>query len=147
MWEGWLEFVPRDGGPVLPSERETTQPNRDDALYWATGLTYTYIDGALLRLLKPLPHLPRRASTAARPAFDAPAPHGAASGHAVLNPFEVYRESDTVLRSQLQALDDGQLRNIVRDYAISTMSPAELGQLARAELIALIMTAAEKHAA
>ncbi len=55
LWEGWLEFVPTDGNSSLKTDRETTQPNRADALYWAGGLTYTYIDGALARLLKPVP--------------------------------------------------------------------------------------------
>lgn len=41
-WEGWLEFTPLDGDPVLRSSRETTQPNRGDAIYWATGLTPVY---------------------------------------------------------------------------------------------------------
>jgi hypothetical protein len=50
-WEGWLEFTPVDGSPPVISERETTQPNRDDLEYWATGLTDPYLDGALLRAL------------------------------------------------------------------------------------------------
>jgi hypothetical protein len=149
LWEGWLEFVPSDGGAVIATGRETTQPNRDDILYWATGLTYTYVEGALLRMLKPLPRLTPRAKLAARPAYDGPAPPpvpaSAIGGHAVLNPFEVYRESDTVLRGQLNALDDGQLRNIIREYAISAMDPVQLGALSRAELIAMIIVAAEKH--
>lgn len=58
LWEGWLEFVPLGDGQPIRTDRETTQPNRDDTLYWATGLTTTYIDGALLRVLTPA--LPRR---------------------------------------------------------------------------------------
>src|SRR5256885_14054355 len=38
-WQGWIEFVPEDGGDPLRSARETTQPNRQDTEYWATGLT------------------------------------------------------------------------------------------------------------
>ena len=53
LWEGWLEFVPENGSPVLRSERETTQPNRTDAEYWATGLTPVYREGALRRTLEP----------------------------------------------------------------------------------------------
>ena len=26
-WEGWIEFVPDDGSPVLRSQRETRQPS------------------------------------------------------------------------------------------------------------------------
>src|SRR5262249_30403446 len=39
QWEAWIEFIPLDGGPPATSPRETTQPNRVAAVYWATGLT------------------------------------------------------------------------------------------------------------
>ena len=39
LWECWIEFTPAAGGATIATERETTQPNRDDALYWASGLT------------------------------------------------------------------------------------------------------------
>ena len=55
LWQGWIEFVPFDGeGSVLRSPRETTQPNRVDTEYWATGLTPVYLEGALRRALNPL---------------------------------------------------------------------------------------------
>ena len=53
LWEGWIEFVPANGGPALRSGRETTQPNKTDAEYWATGLTTIYLEGALARALNP----------------------------------------------------------------------------------------------
>src|SRR5205814_7666776 len=49
LWEGWVEFVPFDGAPVLRSGRETTQPNLADLEYWASGLTRGYMEGALQR--------------------------------------------------------------------------------------------------
>jgi len=49
QWHGWIEFVPGDGGPALSTRRETTQPNRIDTVYWATGLTTVYLEGALQR--------------------------------------------------------------------------------------------------
>jgi hypothetical protein len=51
LWEGWVEFVPIDGGPPVRSPRETTQPNRVDTEYWASGLTAVYLEGALIRAL------------------------------------------------------------------------------------------------
>jgi len=48
-WEGWIEFTPSGGGPALSTERETTQPNRTDLGYWATGLSRVYLEGALRR--------------------------------------------------------------------------------------------------
>lgn len=52
-WQGWIEFLPVDGGPTIASGRETTQPNRTDTVYWATGLTPVYLEGALQRALHP----------------------------------------------------------------------------------------------
>lgn len=72
-WQGWIEFVPADGGPTIRTQRETTQPNRTDTAYWATGLTPSYLEGALQRALNPT-LIPVRRSTQATPAFEAPAP-------------------------------------------------------------------------
>ena len=44
-WQGWIEFVPLDGGDPVRSPRETTQPNRVDTEYWATGLGAVYLEG------------------------------------------------------------------------------------------------------
>src|SRR5215211_3958886 len=71
-WQGWLEFEPVDGGETLRSGRETTQPNRADTIYWATGLTAVYLDGALDRTLNPF--VRPDADPVAEPAFDGPAP-------------------------------------------------------------------------
>jgi hypothetical protein len=51
LWEGWIEFVPVDGGSAVRTPRETTQPNATDTEYWATGLTTVYLEGALARAL------------------------------------------------------------------------------------------------
>jgi hypothetical protein len=49
-WEGWLEFLPAEnGGRVLRTGRETTQPNRDAVAYWASGLEPVYFEGAFVR--------------------------------------------------------------------------------------------------
>lgn len=71
IWEGWIEFLPADGGPALRSPRETTQPNRTDTAYWASGLTAVYLEGALDRALNPPV---RHAPAPAEPRFDGPAP-------------------------------------------------------------------------
>jgi hypothetical protein len=72
LWEGWIEFAPLGGGTPIRSPRETTQPNRTDALYWASGLGVVFLEGALQRALRP-PTV--EAEPAASPAFDRPAPH------------------------------------------------------------------------
>jgi len=49
-WSGWLEFHPTQvGKPVLRTEQETSQPNREAVEYWATGLEAIYLEGALSR--------------------------------------------------------------------------------------------------
>jgi hypothetical protein len=151
-WEGWIEFLTLDGGERVRTGRETTQPNYADVMYWATGLTDPYLDGALLRALRAREPAPTRpAPPPMPPPADGPAEHGvaAASGssfpveppHAVLDPFHVYAEGDEVLRGQLLALSEAQLRNIVRAYRLSDAEPAELERLDRTALVALIMRA------
>ncbi|HEU5162506.1 MAG TPA: hypothetical protein VFV54_05135 [Thermoanaerobaculia bacterium] len=51
-WEGYLEFVPKNGGKPLRTERETSQPNRDAVAYWASGIEPVYLAGALERALR-----------------------------------------------------------------------------------------------
>ena len=72
LWEGWIEFAPLDGGEPIRSARETTQPNRAAAIYWANGLGIVFLEGALHRALHPLI---LEAEPVARPAFDRPAPY------------------------------------------------------------------------
>lgn len=54
-WQGWLVFVRERDGRSFDTSVETTQPNREAMRYWATGLTDTYLDGALGRALVPPP--------------------------------------------------------------------------------------------
>src|SRR5215475_8277390 len=72
LWHGWVEFMPVDGGAPIRSPRETTQPNRVDTEYWATGLTPVYLEGALQRALSGGPTIQR--ARRERPSFDAPMP-------------------------------------------------------------------------
>jgi hypothetical protein len=129
LWQGWLEFTPLDGGPVVRTGRETTQPNRKDAIYWATGITGVYLEGALGRALTPLVRvLPPPAPA---PAFDGPAPNFAATAPApesILNPFSVYRKGEELLRNQLGALSAWHLVNIIGAYALSNEDPAVLSR-------------------
>ncbi len=49
QWEGWIEFLPRDGGRPLRTRRETTQSQFEHLRYWASGLTQPYLQMALRR--------------------------------------------------------------------------------------------------
>jgi hypothetical protein len=49
-WVGWIEFHPLAGeGLVLRTDQETSQPNREALVYWASGLEPIYFDGAFYR--------------------------------------------------------------------------------------------------
>lgn len=140
LWQGWIEFVRTTGGEVLRSGRETTQPNRGDTMYWATGLTPVYLEGALRRALKPLERAPVEPMPA--PAYDGPAPEPlppAARSEAVLNPFSVFRKGEASLRAQLAALAQWHLVNIVRAYELSDLSGATLSRMSPTELVELIV--------
>lgn len=146
LWQGWLEFVPVDGGTPVRTSRETTQPNRVDTAYWATGLTPVYLEGALGRALNPLTELP--ADVPPKPAYGGPAPEiaPAPSGNdAVLNPFSVYRKGEAVLRSQLLALSAWHLVNIINAYDLSEQRIADLNSTPAAILVELIIAAVRQR--
>ena len=52
-WIGWLVFERLSDGQRFATDAETTQPNAQALVYWATGLTDTYFDGALARAMRP----------------------------------------------------------------------------------------------
>jgi hypothetical protein len=148
MWQGWLEFVPIDSGEPVRSGRETTQPNRKDTEYWATGLTPIYLEGALDRALNPLTKVP--AHPAAEPIFNTPAPDIAAAppaAESVLNPFSVYRKGESLLRSQLSALSAWHLVNIIVAHGLSEQDPADLAVTPAPVLVELIVASVRERAA
>ena len=49
MWQGWIEFVPLDGGPSVRTDTETTQSTYEHLQYWASGLSSDYMQMALRR--------------------------------------------------------------------------------------------------
>jgi hypothetical protein len=124
-WEGWIEFQ-ADDGKKLRSGRETSQPNRVDTLYWAEGLTATYLEGALDRALR-LELGPRvvGVETSRKPLFEGPAFDRSvvlgpptAEPNAILDPFAVYLEGEGILRRQLGAMSRDQVRNIALAYRL-----------------------------
>lgn len=141
-WQGWLEFVPLAGGAPVRGPRETTQPNRVDTEYWATGLTPVYLEGALSRALtRPtiVPVAPPQPSV-----FTGPAPASAkraveASPGSVLNPFSVFEKGEALLRRQLGALSAWHLVNIAIDYELTDEPAERLNRLPASNLIELIV--------
>lgn len=125
LWDGWIEFTSETTGRVYRSARETTQPNRNDLLYWAKGLTEVYLEGALKRALGPT--TPVRApdevvvSNFPGPATGRPLTTGGAA-QAVLDPISTYAQGEELLRKQLSALSRDNLVNIIKAYGLE-MAP------------------------
>jgi hypothetical protein len=128
MWEGWIEFEPLDGGDVLSSARETTQPNLTDLEYWATGLTPVYLEGALKRALL------ESTNAASGPLGTEPT-----LAAAVLNPFTLHRRRPDLLAQELCALSRAHLIAIIEAYELSDSPSNRLDDLSSADLANLIV--------
>ncbi len=146
MWEGWIEFIPADGGgDVLVSAVESTQPEREHLVYWATGLTPVYLEGALRRAKKP-PTV--RVQVVDEPISDQPAARRVVVERtiprpdAILDPFAVGERSTDVLRQELSALNRPRLLNIIAHYSLGT--DADVAPLTDAQLVAFIVAAVER---
>ncbi len=144
-WEGWIEFVSLDETTVWRTGRETTQPNRSDLLYWATGLSAVFLEGALARAMTPAPQIV--VHTPEPPAFDGPAgdvdvvvegPSLELPADPVLDPYVAYARGEPFLRRRLGALDAFHLRTIARAHRMVS-APAMLDRLAKPALIELIV--------
>jgi len=141
LWQGWVEFTPIDGGSTVRSPRETTQPNRVDTEYWATGLTTVYLEGALQRALPGPPAV--RPVRNERPVFDEPlsgARHAVrGSQESAVDPFSVYEKGESLLRKQLGALSAWHLVNIALAYDLTDEPLDSVNQRSAAYLIELII--------
>jgi hypothetical protein len=144
LWQGWIEFTPLGGGAPIRSGRETTQPNRSDLVYWATGLSAVYLEGALKRAIDGPVVLP--VDEVEPPAFDGPEPAAmerpvGERAHAVLDPFSVFEKGEAVLRKQLRALSSWHLVNIIVEYDLSGEPVTTVNALPQAVLIEVIVSA------
>jgi hypothetical protein len=146
-WQGWIEFVPVRGGEPVRTPRETTQPNRVDTEYWATGVSAVYLDGALRRALtKPI----ETETLPTEPAiFPGPAPSSMvpADNHtvAVLDPFSVYEKGEALLRKQLNALSTWHLVNIAVTYELSDDTTNTLNSLPAGALVDIIVAGVRRE--
>jgi hypothetical protein len=137
LWEGWMEFIPRgDGADSLESGRETTQPNRTNLEYWAQGLTKVYLEGALARAVRLAAVPAKTRAIGDSTEFGAPTFPGAPprprrapmSPHPILDPFQVYAQGESVLRSELNALSRDHLEAIATAYDLSRGPSASGGK-------------------
>jgi len=145
MWQGWLEFVPAGGGQPVITGVESTQPEREHLVYWATGLSPVYLEGALQRGLKqPTVNL----RVVEEPLSDAPAERVvtrtvvAPSPEAVLDPFDIGSRSLDILRQELTALNRPRLFNIIEAFDLNP-GGEELDWMTDHQLITFIVTAVD----
>ena len=152
LWQGWIEFVPLDAdGVPVRSPRETTQPNRRDTEYWATGLTPVYLEGALATSVEPAAGAAGRTEagtglpgTGARTSLRGPRRRLLKSRESILNPFSVYQKGEAHLRRQLGALSAWHLANIAEAYEL-VEDPTVADRLSQAELIELIVAGVKRR--
>jgi hypothetical protein len=125
LWDGWFVFFPLYHGRELATDRETTQSTLPAVAYWASGISSTYLEGALARARAHLPEvrLTRRAQQAGREEELARAEEKA------------YAEAAALAR--LEALDAEQRRRnaeelLLAERVVSARSVADLHERAAA---------------
>ena len=152
MWEGWLEFDPIDplgsGAETIVGPVESRQPERDHLVYWATGLTPVYLEGALHRARRPIVV---RTRVVEEPASDEPAPRAVTvpvparvlRREAILDPFEVAGQSGIdVLDQELRALNRPRLLNIISEFDLNP-GGEDIEWMSEAQLVRFIVVAVE----
>lgn len=146
LWEGWIEFV--SDGTAVRTGRETEQPNRDDLMYWAQGLTTTYLEGALVRATAE--HLSPAPEIVAAPVFSGPArpasPHRLKPQRAILDPFVTFDQGEQLLRGQLAALSHDNLVTIADDYQLGISGASSIESRALIDQIVMAVRARSRAA-
>jgi hypothetical protein len=145
MWEGWLEFVPVGGGDPVIGPVESRQPEREHLIYWATGLSPVFLEGALRRALKPATVKVR---VIEEPLSTAPAErivtHTVVPSvpEAVLNPFDIGARSLDVLRQELTALNRARLTNIISAFDLNP-GGEDIAWMSDPQLVTFVVTAVD----
>jgi hypothetical protein len=146
MWDGWLEFEPvNQEGEIVVGPIESRQPEAHDLVYWATGLTAVFLEGALKRALNPVTV---RVRVAEHAVSSAPATRSHAviprrtGPDAVLDPFDIGRRNLDLLRQQLRALNRPRLLNIIAAYDLNPAGE-DVSWMTDDQLVTFIVTATE----
>ena len=147
MWDGWLEFIStQEPGDVLVGSVESRQPEREHLMYWATGLTPVYLEGALHRARNPTTVSVRAFET---PLSEEPAPRhitvttaGPPRPTPVLDPFEIGARNLDILRQELTALNRPRLLNIVSAYDLNPAGE-DISWLSDSQLVHFIVVAVD----
>ena len=149
MWEGWLEFVPigknRD---VVVGAVESRQPEKDHLVYWASGLTPVFLEGALARARRPVTV---RVRTVEQPYSNAPEKRSVTVSRVmppgpepVLDPFEIGGRNLDLLRQELGALNRPRLLNIIAAFDLNPAGE-DLSWMSDHQLAHFIVVAVESR--
>lgn len=143
-WEGWVEFVPRDGGSVLRSARETTQSDLRNMERWTWALGRVYLEGSLERTLKRgegwsgRDPTPTPTPTSGPPAPGARGADRPAPDDVALNPMLHYRRGEASLRRRVEDLPPAELRAIALAYRFDGEG-IDVATLDRSALVEIIL--------
>ena len=143
QWEAWIEFSPEGGGPVLRSQRETTQSDLPSIERWAGRLSLVYLQGSLERTLQ-REHGQVRVGSSHGPQFDGPAPElrggrRPAPDDVAINPIALAQRGDDQLRAQLTELSVSELRAIALAFHFDLSWSIDVDSLDRDALQELIV--------
>lgn len=143
-WEAWIEFSPQGGGPILRSQRETTQSDLASIERWAEGVSLVYLQGSLERTLA-REHGQVRVPSVHGPRFDGPAPdlrtgRRPAPDDVALNPITLAQRGDDQLRAGLVELPTSELRAIALAFNFDQGWAIDVEALDRIALEELIVS-------
>lgn len=143
-WESWIEFSPEGGGPILRSQRETTQSDLASMEGWADRVSLVYLQGSLERTLA-REHGQVRVGSTHGPAFEGPAPElrgsrRPAPDDVALNPITLAQRGDDQLRAELAELSTSELRAIALAFHFDHDWSIDVEALNREALQDLIVT-------
>ena len=152
LWEAWVEYTPEGGGPVLRSQRETTQSDRPSIERWAERLSLVYLQGSLERTLA-REHGQVRVGfmeAAGGPRFEGPAPdlrggQRPAPDDVALNPVAHAQRGESELRERLAELSASELRAVALAYQFDDRWAIDLDGLDRGALENLIVAGARRR--
>lgn len=150
-WEAWIEFSPEGGGPVLRSQRETTQSDEPSIEGWADRVSLVYLQGSLERTLA-REHGQVRAGSHGGPTFDGPAPElrggrRPAPDDVAVNPIAVAQRGEERLRARLAELSMSELRAIALAFHFDDGWAIDVETLGRSGLQELIIAGTRRRIA
>ena len=147
MWEGWVEFIPVDGGSdVLVSGIESTAARTPAPYLLGNRFDPCVSRGRVSPARRPLTV---RVPVIDEPVSDRPAARRVVvqrvipKPEPVLDPFEIGERNLDILRQELTALNRPRLLNIISAYDMA--GDADVTRMSDAELIGLIVAAVESH--